>query len=215
MKRTLIAPLIICWAGVGWAAPSWLSSALIADPSDTPTFTPTATFTATPTQTKTFTPTVTYTPTNTPAWPEATPTPRPVLGSLTGITREIIEIDINDYVTIVSMRGVADASGTIEVPIGRIDGLLMVGIARPDPDLAPDDNYDIEIICERTGHDILGGAGANRSNSAASAFVPLPVAGSAQTAPGIGKCYLRATNVGAANGILLELEILGRASGPP
>lgn len=81
--------------------------------------------------------------------------------------------------------------------------------------LAPDDAYDIEIIQESTGHDVLGGAGMNRSNAGASAFVPLPVAGSSQAASAIGPCYLRGTNLGAGNGFILDLQILGRASGPP
>jgi hypothetical protein len=192
----------------------FLASAIISDPStETPTATATATVTQTPT--KTATPTITQTPTNTPAWPEATPTPRPVLGSLTGITRESIAIDICNNIEVISARLLADASGTVDVPIGRIDGYLLLVVIRADPSLVATDDWDLQLLCERTGHDSLGSAGANINSPTTTVRVPLPVAGSTQVAPAIGVHYIRADNMGAGHGALVEIQVSGRASGPP
>lgn len=82
MKRLLGLIILLVWCGVGWTGPAqFLASAVVGDPSDTPTFTPTATATvtntATPTATFTKTATFTATPTNTVPTPTVTNTSPP------------------------------------------------------------------------------------------------------------------------------------------
>lgn len=222
MKRALAALLVIAWAGAGWASPiHYISAVVISDttPTATPTITNTPTVTATPTVTQTptvtKTPTITQTPTNTPNWPESTPTPRPQRGTLAGIDRDPIAIDTGTTITVVSARVIADASGVVELPIGRIDGYLLLAVVRADPSLQPTNNWDLQVICERTGHDSLGNAGIDITSPTTEVVVPVPVVDATQVAPAIGKHYLIGQNMGAGHGALIELQIKGVASGPP
>lgn len=218
MKRIYAALLLTALCSAGYCAPNpFLTSVLIADTTPTATATPTITQTPTPTATPTITqtPTVTRTPTVTPAWPEATPTSVPVAGTLVGISRVPVEIDINRYVTLISARVLADASGVVTVPIGRLDGYLLLTVLRAGPTLQASDDWDLTLVEERTGHDSLGGAGANIDSPTTTVRVPLPLAGTTQVAPAIGEHYLHGANMGAGKSALIEIQVAGRASGPP
>lgn len=207
MKRVLVATLIICWAGVGWTGPVWFSSAIIADPSDTPTFTPTPTKTPTNTATNTVTATPTRTFTVTPS-PTKTKTPTatavPTKGELASIKRSS-----DGYVSWITARGISDASGYCVQPLGNIAAeLIRFEFCPAGGSIAPSTNVSF-YLRDRSWLDVLGNTGYHLSHTTCTQKAPIIEAGQTRSPLVTGPLVMDASGCGASNEFWFYLEVVG------
>lgn len=213
MKRTLVALLIICWAGVGWSMNiSFLASAIIAQ-ATTPTFTPTATVTYTPTRTatNTATNTVTATPTRTftsTRSPTTTRTPTPTAVATKGELAQI-KRSSDGYVSWITARGISDASGYCVQPLGNIAAeLIRFEFCPAAGSIAPSTNVSL-YLRDRSWLDVLGNTGYHLSHTVCTQKAPIIESGQTRSPLVTGPLIMDASGCGAANEFWVYLEVIG------
>ncbi len=101
-------------------------------------------------------------------------------------------------VKVVKMAWVSDSSGDVTAVV-NIDGEIVRMDTNPGS-AAPTANYDITLIDDITGLDILGGAGANRHTTTTESIVPtLTTSAGAEAKPiHYGTATLTVANAGSA-----------------